>query len=245
MDVKSDNININISAEGIPLSEPKKVTKKGNKIPKLVIEDDIDEENGTNGENTNIIVNKGTGAGGANTNYYGKKFEEKTDNENRLIEKGYLKINISKNKCGYYLSKNIGEKNIIYVSQGGLKEYIKNKYNIELFRCPDEAYIIETPNCKPQIIILEKKNQNGSGSVDTKLLAGPIFREEYEEALEYKFEVHYGFCVSKYLKDNIVSNTKKSQIFNNLMKRHNIALLFGDDDNYFETLDNWLNKFIS
>lgn len=32
-------------------------------------------------ENTQlIIINKGTGAGGANTNYYGKKFEEKTNN---------------------------------------------------------------------------------------------------------------------------------------------------------------------
>ena len=32
-----------------------------------------------------IIVNKGTGAGGANTNYYGKKFEEKTNNEKRFV----------------------------------------------------------------------------------------------------------------------------------------------------------------
>lgn len=32
-------------------------------------------------ENTQLkIINKGTGAGGANTNYYGKKFEEKTNN---------------------------------------------------------------------------------------------------------------------------------------------------------------------
>jgi len=191
-----------------------------------------------------IVVNKGTGAGGANTNYFGKKFEEKTDNEHRLIEKGYSKTFMSKNKCGYYLSKNIDNMDIIYVSQGGLKEYIKHKYNIELFRKPDEAYIIEKPNCKPQIIILEKKNQNEPGSVDTKLLSGPIFREEYEEALEYNFTVYYGFCVSKYLQDIINSKTKKSKIFNNLMKKHNIELLFGDDDNYFETLDNWLNKII-
>jgi len=35
-------------------------------------------ESNTTEENTQlIIINKGTGAGGANTNYYGKKFERK------------------------------------------------------------------------------------------------------------------------------------------------------------------------
>ena len=227
------------------------VTKSKTKPTLIIIDDDDDDEEDDDEEEEvkiipeqqlNHIVNKGTGAGGAKTNYYGKKFEEKTNNEPRLIEKGYTKIIMSKNKSGYYLSKKNEELNIIFVSQSGLKEYIKTVYNIELFRCPDEGYIIEKPNCKPKILILEKKNQNGSGSVDTKLLAGPIFREEYEEALEYKFDVCYGFCVSKYLQDNIVSNTKKSQIFNNLMKRHNISVLFGDDDNYFETLDEWINN---
>lgn len=213
-------------------------TKKSKKKVELIIEEEKEEI--ITEPTINAIVNKGTGAGGANTNYYGKKFEEKTNNEPRLIEKGYTKIYMSKNKCGYYLIKTFEDITIYYLSQGGLKEYIKSVYDIELFRCPDEAYIIEKPNCNPKILILEKKNQNGSGSVDTKLLAGPMFREEYEEALEYKFDVCYGFCVSKYLQDNIVSNTKKSQIFNNIMTRHNIAVLFGDDDNYFEKLDQWI-----
>ena len=30
-------------------------------------------------------LNRGSGAGGANTNYYGKKFEEKTNNKERLL----------------------------------------------------------------------------------------------------------------------------------------------------------------
>lgn len=36
---------------------------------------------------------------------------------------------------------------------------MKNKYNINLFRCPDEAYIIEYTNGKKVIKILEKKNK--------------------------------------------------------------------------------------
>jgi hypothetical protein len=189
------------------------------------------------------IVNKGTGAGGANTNYYGKKFEEKTNNEKRFLDNGYEKIILNKkSKNGYYLTKTFEDKTIIFVSQSGLKEYIKNKYSIDLFRCPDEAFIIEYNSGKKVIKILEKKEQNVEGSVDTKLLAGPIFKEEYIEALEYNFEVEYAFCVSKFLQNKIISNEKKYIIFNKLMKNHNIPILFGDDENYFETFDAWFNK---
>jgi len=36
--------------------------------------------------------NKGSCAGGSNTNYYGKKFEQKTSNELRLLNNGYSKL---------------------------------------------------------------------------------------------------------------------------------------------------------
>ena len=107
-----------------------------------------------------LIVNKGTGAGGANTNLNGKKFEDKTNNIPRLFENGYEKIILNKKtKYGYYLTKTFEDKKIIFVSQSGLKDYIKHKYNIQLFRCPDEAYIIEYNTCKKVIKILEKKEQ--------------------------------------------------------------------------------------
>jgi hypothetical protein len=48
-------------------------------------------------------VNKGTGAGGANTNYYGKKFEEKTNNQQRLLEMGYTKHSFTNKAYDYYL----------------------------------------------------------------------------------------------------------------------------------------------
>jgi hypothetical protein len=190
------------------------------------------------------IINKGTGAGGANTNKNGKKFEEKTNNEPRLLEQGYEKVISKRGKCGYYLSKKMEDKTVVFVSQTGLKNYIKNKYNIVLFRQPDEAYIIEYKDRKPKILVLEKKVQNGTGSVDTKLLAGPIFKEEYLEAFEHTFDVEYAFCVNEYLQKIITSNQKKYIIFNKLMKKHNIPILFGDDANYFETLDNLINSTI-
>lgn len=189
-----------------------------------------------------IIINKGTGAGGANTNYYGKKFEEKTNNESRLLEMGYIKDSFSKKTYDYYLSKTFEDKNIIFVLQNGLKKYMKNKYNIDLFRCPDEAYIIEYTTGRKVIKILEKKEQNVSGSVETKLWAGPSLKREYELILGEDFEVSYGFCVSKYLKDKIISNEKKYTTLNTILSESNISVLFGDDKNYFETFDTWFNS---
>ena len=197
-------------------------------------------------ENTQlIIINKGTGAGGANTNYYGKKFEEKTNNQQRLLEMGYTKNSFtkkSKKTYDYYLSKTFENKTIVFVLQNGLKMYMKNKYNIDLFRCPDEAYIIEYTSGRKVIKILEKKEQNVEGSVETKLWSGPSLKREYELVLGAEFEVFYGFCVSEFLKNKLISNGKKYTILNTIFIENNIAVLFGDDENYFETFDTWFNN---
>jgi hypothetical protein len=190
------------------------------------------------------ITNKGTGAGGANTNYYGKKFEEKTNNEQRLLEMGYIKTSFtqkSKKAYDYYLSKTFDDKTIVFVLQNGLKMYMKTKYNIDMFRCPDEAYIIEYTSGRKVIKILEKKEQNVEGSVETKLWSGPSLKREYELVLGAEFGVFYGFCVSEFLKQKLISNEKKYVTLNTIFNENNIAVLFGDDENYFETFDRWFN----
>jgi hypothetical protein len=176
---------------------------------------------------------------------YGKKFEEKTNNQQRLLELGYTKNSFTKNPkkaYDYYLSKTFEDKTIVFVLQNGLKFYMKNKYNIHLFRCPDEAYIIEYNNGRKVIKILEKKEQKVEGSVETKLWSGPSLKREYELVLGSDFEVFYGFCVSEFLKNKLVSNEKKYTVLNTIFNENNIAVLFGDDENYFETFDAWINS---
>jgi len=192
-----------------------------------------------------LIINKGTGAGGANTNYYGKRFEEKTNNQQRLLDMGYTKHSFIKNPKkanDYYLSKSVEDKIIVFVLQNGLKMYMKNKYNIELFRCPDEAYIIEYTSGRKVIKILEKKEQNVEGSVETKLWSGPSLKREYEIVLGAEFEVFYGFCVSDFLKNKLISNEKKYTILNTILHENNISVLFGDDEHYFERFDAWFSN---
>ena len=90
----------------------------------------------TTQENTQLIINKGTGAGGANTNYYGKKFEEKTNNQQRLLEMGYTKNSFTKKPkkaYDYYLSKTFEDKTIVFVLQNGLKMYILYLFFIYIF----------------------------------------------------------------------------------------------------------------
>jgi hypothetical protein len=80
------------------------------------------------------------------------------------------------------------------------------------------------------------------GSVETKLWSGPSLKREYELVLGNDFEVHYGFCVSEFLKKKIISEVKKYKILNTILHENNIPVLFGDDENYFETLDGWFNS---
>lgn len=196
-------------------------------------------------QNTQIRVNKGSGAGGAKTNYYGKIFEEKTNSQ--IILSGYIRnsfIKKPKKAHDYYYSKKFEDKTIVFVVHYGFITYMKKKYNIEIFRCPDEAYIIEYNDGKKIIKILEKKEQNVNGSVETKLWSGPSLKREYQLALGNDFVVYYSFCVNDFLKHKLISDKKKYIFLNIILNENNIDVLFGDDENYFEIFNKWLNKHL-
>jgi hypothetical protein len=187
-------------------------------------------------------TNRGTGAGGANTNKNGKTFEQKTENESRLLSSGFSRKPIpgAGGKYAYYLEKlESPTKSVVYLTQGGLKAYFKSVFNKEMFRSPDEAYLFRD-GAQYTLKILEKKNQNVEGSVDTKLLAGPGFIEEYEGCLGSGFTVKYAFCISAFLKKDYVSDSLKYKLLRSHHERHGIKVLFGDDEGYYATLDAWI-----
>ena len=117
---------------------------------------------------------------------------------------------------------------------------MNTKYNIDIFRNPDEAYIIDYKNGKKVIKILEKKNQHGEGSVETKLWAGPSLKREYEIVLGNNFEVQYSYTVNDFLKQFILSNKKKYEVLNIILQENDICVFFGDDEDYFELLNKWV-----
>ncbi len=189
--------------------------------------------------------NRGTGAGGANTNKNGKAFEEKTSNEPRLLATGFVKgfIPGKKKQKHDYLEKKTDDGSIVYLTQGGLASYFMWKFSIVMVRHPDEAYLIQRGD-QYTLRILEKKNQNVQGSVDTKLLAGPGMKEEYELCIsDARFTVHYAFCLSTFLKGQYVSDAKKWKLMRVINERHGIAVFFGDDADYYGKLDAWACAF--
>lgn len=189
----------------------------------------------------NIYKNKGTGAGGKNTNIKGKNFEDITDSESNLLDLGFNKIILNKSKYGYYLSKKDNDKEIIFVKQAGLKAYMKKFHEIDLFRFPDEAYIIKS-NDKIRIKIIEKKEQSVDGSVETKLWAGPSLKREYEIIMGSNFDIEYIFCVSSYLKEKFLSENLKYKTLVTILKESNIAIFYGDDETYYNDITTYCFK---
>jgi hypothetical protein len=184
--------------------------------------------------------NCGTGAGGANTNHFGKIFETNTCNESRLEQNGFVKTVFTKRKYDLCLSKKDNDKTITYVTQTGLKYMMKRRFSIQLFRYPDEAYLIEHEDGKRVLKILEKKEQRVDGSVETKLWSGQSLKREYEMILGNRFVVDYGFCVSGFLQKKIMSAKPKYETLKKILAESGIVIMFGEDDNYFSMLDAWI-----
>ena len=92
---------------------------------------------------------------------------------------------------------------------------------------------------KITIKIIEVKNQNGSGSVDTKLLAAPMFVEEYKLMLsDWDIEIEYIFCLNNYFKKQFDDETNRYyQNLKIILKKYNIKYLFGEASDYFENID--------
>lgn len=184
----------------------------------------------------NKVINRGTGAGGAKTNKNGKSFEQKTCIENKLLKNDFNKKLIdNKSKYGYYYEKIDNDNKIIYLTQSGFKLYFKNELNIDVYKHPDEAYLIIS-NDTYYLKILEKKNQNVNGSVEDKLKTGLFNKQEYElmidhsikeNNLNYNFVISYAFCVSKFLQDKLESNTIKYKIIKDIILNDNIEIFYG------------------
>ena len=194
------------------------------------------------------IINRGTGAGGANTNATGKEFEKATDNSMFLLEQGFEKLDIvdktckSKTKPKYIcgMSKKYESKEIFFVCQQAFKQFMKQKYNIEVCRFPDEAYVIEYPDGKKCLKVIEMKNQNREGSVIDKLLCGPSYKREYELSLDDTWDVDYSLCVSSFLQKQLSSKKKKFRLWNQIFKENDIQIFFGNEKNYINKINKWI-----
>lgn len=186
------------------------------------------------------LKNRGTGAGGAATNTSGLTFENKVSSEEHLLSLEFSKVIFNKNiKNGFYLWKRYpDDTNVFFLKKKGFNLYMKSKFNVDIEREPDEAFIVIDKEGNKKMFILEKKNQNRDGSVEDKIEAAYGIRFHYRYHAT-GFEVHYGFCLSKWFKRRFTKH-KKYVSTKVQFQDEKIPYFFGDDIDYKQKLFSWV-----
>lgn len=175
---------------------------------------------------TQHLKNKGTGAGGANTNFNGIPYEEKTELNTHYSVCHY--VNSKKNK--YKVIKFTGYENeFVNVNKSDLHNFMEEMNEKEKefqpaagCKKPDEAYVDLQ---RKMIFIIEKKFQQTPGSVDEKIQTGPFKKQHYGKLFP-NFNVYYMYCLSDWFK------RKEYKSVLDYLEENKIPLFWGNDDNY-------------
>ena len=183
-------------------------------------------------ENTQLIIpNKGTGAGGANTNKNGLSYEELTDLKDKY--KSYKKDNV------YEVEFEGFNRKFIKANKSALHKYMKkigqtNKELLPAAGCkePDEAYIDTENNI---VFIIEKKFQQTSGSVDEKIQTGHFKKLHYEELFP-EFTIYYIYCLSDWFKKEEYKSTL------NYLKKNSIPIFWGSSETFKEDMIKFIHN---
>ncbi len=177
-------------------------------------------------ENQNI-KNRGTGAGGANTNKNGLTYEEKTnlDSEFEIIR-----------KCKNFkiIKFKLSQKELKYTKQGSFFKTMENDVDKTIPKAhgcknPDECFI----DYENKIIyIIEKKFQQISGSVCEKIQTSDFKKWQYRRTFP-QFKIHYIYCLSDWFKENCKAELQ-------YLEYTEIPVFWGNDKEY----KNKIKKFI-
>tara|TARA_Y100001970_G_scaffold280725_1_gene390161 strand:+ start:3604 stop:4341 length:738 start_codon:yes stop_codon:yes gene_type:complete len=178
------------------------------------------------------ITNRGTGAGGANTNKNGLKFERKIN-----LRENYMIIS-TKNNINEIIFNGTKQK-FIEVHKAKLQNYMKknNEMNLNInighgCKHPDEAYINEN---KKLLIIIEKKFQQGTGSVCEKLQTA-LFKREHYGKLFPNYKIEYVYCLSNWF----IKNCKAEIEF---LHKNKFPVFFGKNKENINEIINFMINY--
>lgn len=165
------------------------------------------------------IKNRGTNAGGANTNKNGLKYENITE-----LSTEYCVLD--KLKYHELIRFKTSEKTFKYTKQSKFKKCIQDKIKPDVpavhgAHNPDECYIDEEDKI---IFIIEKKFQQCAGSVCEKIQTADCKRRNYKKRIP-DYKIVYIYCLSDWFKYNCKSELEYLQDIN-------IPVFWGSDENY-------------
>jgi hypothetical protein len=187
------------------------------------------------------MTNRGSGAGGAKTTKNGSQFEDAMDSEPHLLKMGFSKIQIGDKSANTGLTKQVGKKTVYFFKQRKFNYFISQEYGKDVCRQPDESFVVVEDKKKTKIFIVEKKNQNTTGTVEDKLGASDFMRMCYEDGLGTDFEVEYALCLSSWFKTRFKS--QKYMVLQKWFEKHNIKYFFGEDESYVRDMFSWVGIY--
>ena len=196
----------------------------------MTSQDNTPEEmlnNNINLHKTTKIKNKGTGAGGLNTNKNGLPYEKMTDLDDKIII-------VEKNKFSNIIKFDNSEKTFIKTKQANLFKCMKDAVNTNIIKAhgcknPDECYIDKEFK---NIFIIEKKFQQCSGSVCEKIQTPDFKIWQYSRTFP-EYNIIYMYCLSDWFKQNCISELE-------YLDFKNISYFWGNS----ETFKDDIIKFI-
>ena len=173
-----------------------------------------------------MFLNRGTGAGGSNTNANGLPYEEITelreDERYRIIEQinNGIKVEIDGNELFKV------KKSELTTFMKNIGEYQEKEKKLQ----PDECYI----DIKNRIInIIEKKFQQTSGSVDEKIQTA-VFKKEFYEEQYMNYRIKYCYCLSDWFRQSKYNPEMR------FLSKYGFKVFWGSDTSYQNNILDWI-----
>jgi len=194
------------------------------------VRDDIKKKKKPLTKSSNNIKNKGTGAGGSNTNKNGLPYEELTDLDDKLII-------LNENQYSSKIKFNGSEKSFIKTRQSKLFKCMKDDINQNITKAhgcknPDECYIDKESR---NIFIIEKKFQQTSGSVCEKIQTSDFKKWQYERTFP-EFNIIYIYCLSEWFKKNCIAELE-------YLKYKGVPVFWGSSIKYKDDMVNFIINY--
>ena len=200
---------------------------------KMEVEDSFNDkccvsEKKTITENQDKVKNKGTGAGGSNTNKNGLEYENQKDlsTEYDVIEK--------KSTHEKIVFKRYPDKTFITGRKSQFMKYLSNEENKDIPKChgtkePDCWFISENSNT---IYIVELKFQQGGGSVCEKIQTCNYKIRNFKDRYPNK-KIHYVYGLHEWFRDNC-----EGEIY--YMNKDEIPHFWGDSEHFKQGIINYI-----
>jgi hypothetical protein len=175
--------------------------------------------------------NKGTGAGGSNTNKNGLSYEKLTDLGDKLTTIP------NENKYSSKIKFNGSEKSFIKTKQANLFKCMTKYTEPNITKAhgcknPDECYIDEESK---NIFIIEKKFQQCSGSVCEKIQTSDFKKWQYKRTFP-EFNIVYIYCLSEWFRKNCIAEL-------DYLKYKGVPVFWGSSITYKDDMVNFIINY--